>query len=213
MRKRLAVNKQAAQKFDGERFNLRNLNELEFKEKYQIEITKRFAALENLNVVEDVNRAWENMKENIKTSAKERLSLHELKQNEPWFNEECVGFLDQRKQAKMQLLQDPSRSNVNNRNNVRRDASRHFWNKKKAYLKAKIEGFETKSKIKNIRDLYRGINDFKKGYQPRTIIVNDEQGDLIADSHSVVARWRNHFSQLLHVHSFDDVRQAEIHTA
>ena len=49
--------------------------------KYQIEITNRFAALENLNVDEDVNRAWENIKENIKTSAKERLGLHELKQH------------------------------------------------------------------------------------------------------------------------------------
>jgi hypothetical protein len=65
----LAVNKQAAQKFDGERFNLRKLNELEVKKKYQTEITNRFAALENLNVDENVNRAWENIKENIKTSA------------------------------------------------------------------------------------------------------------------------------------------------
>jgi hypothetical protein len=37
---------------------LRKLNELEVKEKYQIEITNRFAALENLNVDKDVNRAW-----------------------------------------------------------------------------------------------------------------------------------------------------------
>ena len=42
-------------------------------------------------------------------------------------------------------------------------ASRHFRNKKKGYLKAKIEELENNSKIKNIRDLYRGINDFKKG--------------------------------------------------
>jgi len=41
VRERLAVSKQAAQKFDGERFNLRNLNELEVKEKYQSKITKR----------------------------------------------------------------------------------------------------------------------------------------------------------------------------
>jgi hypothetical protein len=34
LRERLAVNKKAAQKFDGERFNLRKLNELEVKEKY-----------------------------------------------------------------------------------------------------------------------------------------------------------------------------------
>jgi len=67
---RLAVNKKATQKFDGEIFNLRKLNELEVKEKYQIEIKNRFAALENLDFDEDVNRAWENIKENIKTSAK-----------------------------------------------------------------------------------------------------------------------------------------------
>jgi hypothetical protein len=42
----------------------------------------------------------------------------------------------------MQWIQDPSRSNSDNLNNVRRDASRHFSNKKKAYLKAKIEELE-----------------------------------------------------------------------
>ena len=61
--------------------------------------------------------------------------------------------------------------------------------------------------------MYRGINDFKKGYQPRTNILKDEKGDLVADSHSILARWRNLFSQLLNVHEFNDVRQTEIHTA
>jgi len=50
----------------------------------------------------------------------------------PWFDKECLDFLDQRKQAKMQWTQDPSRSNVDNLNNVRRDASRHFRKKQKA---------------------------------------------------------------------------------
>ena len=72
---------------------------------------------------------------------------------------------------------------------------------------------ETNSKIQNIRDLYRVINYFKKGYQPRCNIVKDGKGDLVADSHSIVARWRNYFSQLFNVHGFKDVRQAEIHTA
>ena len=42
----------------------------------------------------------------------------------------------------MQWIHDPSRSNVYNLNNVRHDASRHFRNKKKAYLKAKIENWK-----------------------------------------------------------------------
>jgi len=107
VRERLAVGKPAAQRFDRQRFNLRKLNEPEVREQYQIETTNRFAALENLNDDEDVNRNWVNIKENIQTSAKESLGLHELKQNKPWFGEECLGFLDQRKRAKLQWIQDP----------------------------------------------------------------------------------------------------------
>jgi len=68
----------------GERFNLRKLNELEIRKHCQIEITKTFAALENLNDDKDINRAWENIKEIVKTSAKERVGLQELKQHKPW---------------------------------------------------------------------------------------------------------------------------------
>ena len=67
----------------------------------------------------------------------------------------------------MQWIQDPSQSNVDNFNNIRRDVSRHFRNKTKVYLKVKIEELETNSKNNSVRVLYRGINDFKKGYQPR----------------------------------------------
>jgi hypothetical protein len=70
LREWLAISKQAAQKFDGERFNLRRLNEPEVKIKYQIEIRNRFAALENLNTDEDVKRAWETMKSILKPRAK-----------------------------------------------------------------------------------------------------------------------------------------------
>ena len=57
--------------------------------------------------------------------------------------------------------------------------------------------------------MYRGISDFKKGYQPRCSIVKDEKGD----SHSIVARWRNYFSQLFNVHGVKDAGQVEIPTA
>ena len=61
--------------------------------------------------------------------------------------------------------------------------------------------------MKNIRDLYRGINDFKKGYQPRTNIVKDETGDLVTGSYSILARWRDYFSQLFNAHGASNVRQ------
>jgi hypothetical protein len=58
--------------------------------------------------------------------------------------------------------------------------------------------------------LYRGINDFKKGYQPRTKIVKDEKGDLLTDYHSTLARWRKHFSELFSVHWVNNDRRTEI---
>jgi len=56
------------------------------------------------------------------------------------------------------------------------------------YLKAKIEELETNSMTKNVRDLYRGISDFKKGYQPRTNIVKVRKGDLCTECHFILAR-------------------------
>jgi hypothetical protein len=70
-------------------------------------------------------------KGNIKTSAKESLVLYEMKPHKSWFDEECSRFLDQRKQAKIQWLQNPNHSHVNNLNNVRREASRHFRGEKR----------------------------------------------------------------------------------
>jgi len=70
VRERLAVGKQDAQRSDRQRYNLRKLNDLEVRKQYQIEITNKFAALENSNEDEDVNRTWENVKEIIKISAK-----------------------------------------------------------------------------------------------------------------------------------------------
>jgi hypothetical protein len=69
------------------------------------------------------------------------------------------------------------------------------------------------SKNKNIKDLYRGLNEFKRIYQPRSNLVKDENGDLLAGSHNILKMCKNYFSQLLNVHRFSDVRQIEIHTA
>jgi hypothetical protein len=98
-------------------------------------------------------------------------------------------------------------------NNVRCEASRYFRKKKRDYLKNKLYELAKSSKNKNIRYLYRGINEFKRGYQPRNKLVKGENGDMLADSHNVLDRWRNCFSQLLNVHNVSDVRQIEVHTA
>jgi hypothetical protein len=64
--------------------------------------------MENARDSENLNRAWENIKENVKVSAKEGLGLCELKQRKTWFDEKFLRFLDQTKQVKIQWVQDPN---------------------------------------------------------------------------------------------------------
>jgi hypothetical protein len=110
-------------------------------------------------------------------------------------------------------LQNLNQINGDNLKNLRRETSRTFRNKKREYLKGKINELETNNKNKNFRDLYRGINEFKKGYQPRINIINDENVNLLADPQNVLNRWKNFFNKLLNVHGVHDVRQMDMHTA
>jgi hypothetical protein len=213
LRERISVSKRARQKFDLERFDLKMLDDVEVKEKYQVEISSRFAALESLAESFDINNAWESIRENIKTSAIDNLGYQKPKHNKSWFDDECLKLIDQRKQAKLQWLQNPSQVNGNSLQNLRRETSRNFRNKKREYLRGKINELETNNKNKNIRYLYRDINEFKKGYQLRISITKDETGDMLADFQIVLNRWKNFFNQVLNIHGVHDVRQKDIHTA
>jgi hypothetical protein len=54
--------------------------------------------------------------------------------------------------------------------------------------------------------------EFKRSYQPKSNLVKDKNGDLHADSHNILNRWKTYISQLLNVHSVN-IRQTEIHRA
>jgi hypothetical protein len=143
LRERISVSKRATQKLD----------DVEVKEKYQVEISNTFAALQSLVENFDINNTWESVRKNIKTSAKDNLGYHRLKHNKPCFDDECSKLIGQRKQVKLQWLQNPNQINGDNLQNVRRETSRIFRNKKREHLKDKINELETNNKNKNIRDL------------------------------------------------------------
>jgi hypothetical protein len=66
-----------------ERFNLKKLNEVEGEEQYRVEVSNRFAALEDLVAEVEINSAWEMIRENIKISAKKSLGCYKLRKHKP----------------------------------------------------------------------------------------------------------------------------------
>jgi hypothetical protein len=67
---RLAESKQRLHRFHTERFDLKKINKVRGKERYRVEASNRFAALEKLDAEVDIKSAWEMVRENITISAK-----------------------------------------------------------------------------------------------------------------------------------------------
>jgi hypothetical protein len=165
VRERLAVSKRAAHKIGTEIFNVKKINEVVVKEQYQVSIINKFAALENLENSGDINGAWDNIRENVNISAQEGRGYSESNHLKQWFDDKCSKLVDRRKQAKLQWLQDPSETSEGNLSDVRREGNRHFRNKKREYLKGRINELESNCKNTNNRELYRGINESSQNFE------------------------------------------------
>jgi hypothetical protein len=59
--------------FDVESFNLTELNHVEVKEKYQVEVSSKFTALKNWDDNMDISRALDSIRGNIKVRSESTL--------------------------------------------------------------------------------------------------------------------------------------------
>jgi hypothetical protein len=118
--------------------------------------------VENLNDSKNINGTLKNIKDDIKTSAEDSQNPYKLKKHKPWFGKKkCFRVLDQKKQVKVEWLQDPKQSNADSLNIASREARRHIRNKNSEYLITKTNDLESNNKTKNSKVLYRGSNGFK----------------------------------------------------
>jgi hypothetical protein len=98
----------------------------------------------------------------MKPSVTESPGYYELEQHKLWFVDKCSKLFNQRKQSKFLWLQNSNEINGYNLNNVRCETRRGLGMRKK--ISGRKNELNTNSNIKNISDLNRGINEFKKGY-------------------------------------------------
>jgi hypothetical protein len=148
---------------------VKKLNDVEVKENYQVESSNRFAALESLDQSFD-NKAWESIRENIKTSAKENLGYQKLKHIKPWFDDEFSKLTDQRKQSKLQWLQNPNQTNRDNLQNLSHETNRIFRKKKREHLKGRINELEANNKNKKREICTEAYMNLRKGTKLELIL-------------------------------------------
>jgi hypothetical protein len=78
------------------RRNSKVLDRVENKEQFRVEVSDRFAALEDLNAEVEINSAWEIIRENLNISAKESIGCFQLMKHKLWLGEICSKLFDQR---------------------------------------------------------------------------------------------------------------------
>jgi hypothetical protein len=89
--------------------------------------------------------------------------MNELKQRKLWFGKECLGLLNQRKQAKMQWVQNLSQKSVDNLNNVRLEANRHFRKKRRHILKLNLRNLKLTVRSKILGTCIRALMTSRRG--------------------------------------------------
>ncbi|PSN55555.1 hypothetical protein C0J52_12130 [Blattella germanica] len=168
IRERLALTRGTDNKNDSEKFELENLRNDEVRLEYQIKITNRFETLEC-------------SEENVATEEENNIN-RETRQSRKWFDDECADMVNKRKLAKMNWMREPNEQNSEQLCSIRRETTRFLKNKKREYLKEKINDLEINAKNRNIRELYQGNRIERTGFQARTNIIKDENGDMLADA-------------------------------
>ena len=88
-----------------------------------------------------------------------------------------------------------------------------FRKKKHDYMKAKVNKLEENSKNKNIREMCKEINEFKKDYQPHAFVIKKHDSTIVADTTSILSRWEQFFSNLFNVNQRTSHEGSEVYTA
>ncbi|CAG4962692.1 unnamed protein product [Colias eurytheme] len=162
------------------------------REKFNIEINNKF---QNLTVDEDVDRAWDNIRNTVKEVARKILDRKKKRRKRKWWNNECDNIIEEKK--KFKVLAEQSTKFNNRYIELQKEAKRIIRKAKRQHLDNLVKTMETLIRASETRQFYQELKSYKKGYQPVTQMLEDEDGNLIANKADIKVSWRNYFQQLL----------------
>ena len=79
-------------------------------------------------------------------------------------------------------------------------------------MKEKVNKLVENSKNEDIHEMYKGIIEFKKGYEPRAYVIRKYDCRIVADTTSILSRWEQFYSNLLNVNQSTNLEGSEIYT-
>ena len=140
-----------------------------------------------------IDEQWKSIKEAMLETARETIGEKAKIRNEEWFDDECRAIISQKNIDRLQMLQKETRSACEKYKQSRKTANKVIRNKKKAYLKKKLESIEELNSQNENRKFYHAVKRMNKGFQPRLYSCKDKNGKIIENESQVIDRWAEHF--------------------
>lgn len=160
-------------------------------------VSERLQA-ETLAADASIEEEWSQIARAIKGAAHEIVGLKERARREiAWFDEDCENAIKARIEARNRNLQRSTRRSKEEYKEARKKVNKLCRRKKRLWQKSKIEHIELLAQRGDVRGMYAGIRREKNGFQARSNMCEDKNGNLLTDTSAILGRWAEHFAEVL----------------
>ena len=178
------------------KWDVQGLNSEYEREQYS---TSTKEELSKIGKKDDIQGEWEFIKETI-TRGAEKLRPKTVNKDKDWFDEECGRAMEERKKARIELLQGYTKERDAIYKKARNKAHETCRKKKRQRQKEKFEEIEQQYYNNNTRKLYENLKKQKVGHQEQSLAIKDKNGDLCIGEKEISEAWANHFEEILSEH-------------
>ena len=182
-----------------ERKNLKTCIRLKNEEerKMYLEMVNDWVAGERQDT-EDIEDLWLEVKNGIKkASSQSTQETGKENKNERWFDKECEEELEKRTTLRLKVLKNETEENLMAYKEQRKICKRLLREKKRKYKFKLLDEIEENYKNKEIRSMYQGLKQEKKGYQSSSVFYKNEKGELVGNEEKILELWQRYFDELL----------------
>jgi len=143
----------------------------------------------NINQVETIDTKWKVLKDAIKTVT-DIVMGKQKRTRKPWFNNYCKKAFSRRKEARTQLLNDPTnREKTLVYKERQKEANNTFRYEKRKYTKYVLEKAEIHHRVNKTRQLYQKINSIRGEYKKHNKFLKNDDGSLVTEQDKILEKW------------------------
>ncbi|XP_063912017.1 golgin subfamily A member 6-like protein 22 [Zophobas morio] len=182
-----------------ERKNLKTCVRLKNEEerKMYLEMVNDWVAGERQDT-EDIEDLWLEVKNEIKkASSQSTQETGKENKNERWFDKECEEELEKKTTLRLKVLKNETEENLMAYKEQRKICKRLLREKRRKYKERLLDEIEENYKNKEIRSMYQGLKQEKKGYQSSPVFYKNEKGELVRNEEKILELWQRYFDKLL----------------